>query len=209
MVGINCRPYRPIPFWSESSLPLFFLQLTRALSLPFLSSRNRWNDLPKRVSHSSNDFLSMIFVFLILRFDLFQLDLIYSNLILFIPILSCLLQFANFTWYLEAPNLSICVHSCQFLSIFVFPCWFQFILVDSYDSTLVNSCLFLSILAKFHNSCQFLSILVYLCSIPIFLYILSHFVTILHNVKQQVQQKQQKSNFKDRSTSLLAVKNYH
>ena len=33
--------YRPIPFGSESSLPLFFLLLTRALSLPFLSSHSR------------------------------------------------------------------------------------------------------------------------------------------------------------------------
>ena len=33
--------YRPIPSGSEFSLPLFFRELTRALSLPFLSSRSR------------------------------------------------------------------------------------------------------------------------------------------------------------------------
>ena len=138
-------------------------------------------------------FFVLLWIF-ILRFDLFQLDLIYSNLILFIPILSCLLQFANFTWYVEAPNLSICVHSCQFrsilanfchlLSIPVHSSWFlliAFILLDScqfllfhdnhcwFLSIFVNSEQFLSILVDSYNSCQFLSIRVNSCRISQFL----------------------------------------
>ena len=40
------RPHinRPIPFASKASLPLFSLYLRRTLTLPFLSSRNRWKN---------------------------------------------------------------------------------------------------------------------------------------------------------------------
>ena len=46
--------YRPIPFASESSLPLFFHHLICSLSLPFLLSRSRQKWLTKLVSHFSN-----------------------------------------------------------------------------------------------------------------------------------------------------------
>ena len=41
---------RPIPFGSKAFLPLFSLHLRRALTLPFLSSRNRRKILTKIVS---------------------------------------------------------------------------------------------------------------------------------------------------------------
>ena len=44
--------YKPFPSGAEGSLTLFFLHITRTLSLPFLSSGNMWKILTKMVGIS-------------------------------------------------------------------------------------------------------------------------------------------------------------